>query len=447
MIAKILFYTFLIIFIILLCMLLFIFILKFINNKRYTDKFKYSSNKSNDKSIAIIGSGPSGILTAKHLVEKGYTNITMYGDFDKCQLKTLHINDIPIDTQACFLHIGYNNTVVSLAKEYGFDINSIYTTTINKNVKSTNPTKWQSFKLLLLIIYYFYINQEPEVLGENAQQFINKHSINTWFNENIFLNGQLYGYTKEISTLDAMSWYETLVPTLFVPFPNLSLNKTNIIKEGYEPLFKKILDSLKISRIKKYVYSIIPQDNGKIKLILKDKTEAYYNNVIIACPTPNVLSPLDNILKHSDYSVTFIFVLLYSSKVIPNKVGVYYNTEALNNSRYNTITAHRYFGNNKDGLSINGVLGYIEPNIDKNKLLSNLIKQTSEILKIPHMETLYWRTEQYNTRFSSDTIKKGLDSKAWDLQGKDGIYYASAPFCHWNIDSICEHVKRMCTKI
>ena len=83
----------------------------------------------------------------------------------------------------------------------------------------------------------------------------------------------------------------------------------------------------------------------------------------------------------------------------------------------------------------------------KDKLLSNIIKHTSEILKVPHMETIYWRTEQYNCRFSSDTIKKGLDRKAWDLQGKGGIFYASAPFCQWNIDSICDHVKRMCTKI
>lgn len=448
MIAKILFYTFLVIFIILVCIVLVMLTLKFINNKRFMEKFKYSSsNKSKDKSIAIIGSGPSGIMTAKHLKEKGYTNITIYGDFDKCQLKTLHINDIPIDTQACFLHQGYNNTVAVLCKDYGFNIESIYTNFIDKNVKNIRPTKWQSFKLGLLIIYYYYINQKSDVLGESAQQFLDNNSINAWFDQNLALNGQLYGYTEEISTLDAMTWYETFIPTLFLPFLTLHLNGTSIIKEGYEPLFKKILNSLNINRIKKDVYSVIPEDDGKIKLILKDKTEVYYNNVILACPTTNVYSPLDNVLKYSDYSVTYIFVLFYYSKVIPNKIGVYYNSEALNNSAYNTITAHRYFGDNEDGLSINGVLGYIDPIIDKDRLLSNIIKQTSEILKIPHMETIYWRTEAYNTRFSSDTIKKGLYSKAWDLQGKDGIFYASAPFCHWNIDSICDHVKRMCTKI
>ena len=57
---------------------------------------------------------------------------------------------------------------------------------------------------------------------------------------------------------------------------------------------------------------------------------------------------------------------------------------------------------------------------------------------------IYWKVTDYNHRWSSAAIKNGKKTLAESSHGKDNI---TAPFCHWNLDGIYEHVENICERV
>ena len=145
----------------------------------------------------------------------------------------------------------------------------------------------------------------------NAQDFANKYDFK-WPLEFIFLSGQLYGYEKDITAHSALSWYKS--------YDMLSSEtKTMIVKDGYQPLFRSILDRLNIKKIERLVYSVVKSSSDNSINLTIDNGEIHnYDTVIVAC-VPNLLkSPIDSILSPNDYDHTRIFYILYTSLVHRN---------------------------------------------------------------------------------------------------------------------------------
>ena len=126
-------------------LLLFVIVRKII---RFTPKANFPN-----KRIAIIGSGPAGIISAKKLQERGYKNITIYGKFNDSQVETFNIDGVVVDTQACFLHSGYENSVGKLCKEINFELDTIESHVFNKppNFQS-NIGDFIMLKIFLLLL-------------------------------------------------------------------------------------------------------------------------------------------------------------------------------------------------------------------------------------------------------------------------------------------------------
>lgn len=417
--------------------------------------------KQPGKSIAVIGSGPAGIMMARQLQRRGYKDITMYGRFQDAQVETLNVDGVVVDTQACFFHSGYNNSIMNLCEEYGFETTGIHSSSLSqqKDGGVSHPYSaaprdggvMNALKLSVLILYHYHMNPKSSVLGQNAKKFAMDHHIK-WQNAAVFLNGQLYGFPEDITVESAMSWYSSYLSHEILGYLTYPLSRpsqprgTRIIKKGYEPLFRAILDTLTAKKDQRLIRKVEPS-NGSVKLTLADNSTAMYDSVVVACPTTQLQSPMNAILKPSDYKVTYVFVLMYLGKVHRKQIGVYYNFEALESPTYNTITATRYFGKNAAGLGIHGALGYVTKGTDLDKLKTNIIKQTTTIVGSPVESVILWKVLQYNTRFSSDAILRGAAQKARDLQGKDNVWYGTAPFCHWNLDGIYEHVMSLSRKV
>ena len=271
------------------------------------------------KKIAVVGSGPSGILTVKQLEKKGYNNITLYGLFDESQVETFNIDGVVVDTQACFFHAGYNNSIIKLCKEYDLNISQIYSSSLNPDIKQEHVNITLIF--MMRIIWYYYIHRDPKILSMRASDLTKK-----WPSEPTYINGQLYGYTKDITVDNAISWYTSLFPTFSNITSTINYNSTYILDKGYAQLFKSILQDINARRDERLVAKI--DEDGM--LTHADGTCEKYDACVIACPYTNLETPLSLILGPDDQQKTRIFILLYLSDYHREKIGVYYNYEALN---------------------------------------------------------------------------------------------------------------------
>jgi hypothetical protein len=412
--------------------LLFVIVRKII---RFTPKANFPN-----KRIAIIGSGPSGIISAKKLQERGYKNITMYGKFNDSQVETFNIDGVVVDTQACFLHSGYENSVGKLCKEENFELDTIETNVFNKPPNfQMNLNIFNIIKFFLVVIKHYYITKNPDILSMNARDFANKYGFK-WPSEFIFLSGQLYGYKKDITTHSALSWYKS--------YNMLSSDtKTRIVKDGYQPLFRSILDRLNIKKIERLVHSVVKSSSDNSMNLTIDNGEIHnYDTVIVACAPVLLKSPIDSIIRPTDYDHTRIFYILYTS-LVPRNIGVYYNYEVLNNQIYNKIIAYRCYGKTTEGLYIYGALGYVTKDIDEMELYKQILPQFVSVIKAPIHKQIYWIVIDYNYRWSYRAIKESRNKLANKFQGKDNVWYTTSPFCHWNIDGIYEHATSICKRV
>jgi hypothetical protein len=196
---------------------------------------------------------------------------------------------------------------------------------------------------------------------------------------------------------------------------------------------------MNITKKENLVMNVVKTDEG-INIVIDNGDIHKYDSVIVACSPTLLKSPIDQILKSEDYRKTRIFISIYYSKVASD-IGVYYNSDVLENNEYNKITATRCFGKNTKGLYIYGALGYATFDIDPIELHSLIMRHITVELQI------YWKVTDYNHRWSSTAIKNGKKTLAEGSQGKDNIWYSTAPFCHWNLDGIYEHVENICERV
>ena len=81
------------------------------------------------------------------------------------------------------------------------------------------------------------------------------------------------------------------------------------------------------------------------------------------------------------------------------------------------------------------------------ELHKQILSQFVSIIKAPMHKQIYWIVIDYNSRWSSRAIKESRNKLANKSQGKDNVWYTTAPFCHWNIDSIYEHATSICKRV
>jgi cation diffusion facilitator CzcD-associated flavoprotein CzcO len=58
--------------------------------------------------VAIVGAGPAGLTTAHYLRKRGITDVTIFGDIEASQPKTIDVEGTKVDTSTIYYHDGSN---------------------------------------------------------------------------------------------------------------------------------------------------------------------------------------------------------------------------------------------------------------------------------------------------------------------------------------------------
>lgn len=415
---------------------------------------KIRKSRNINKSIAIIGVGPSGLLMSKMLNKKGYKNISLYGNFSENQTNTINKEGIVIDTNACFFHAGYNNSVYKLCKEYNMDIEPLDSYdfgTDDNNKLFIKKYEDNDYSLLDLIKFAYHsiccsiFKNITDSYNVTALEYANKHNMKWIFNQ-LFANGQLYGFLDNVSAYHLFEWYRP--STLFALVFNFMIRGKYIISQGYEILFNKIFSSLKIKDYNDIQIKKVIKDKNSNQIILIDENdnEIKKDKVLICCPPIYVDTPLNQIVDiNNDIEYTKVFIICFTSNK-PNPIGTYYEKHYLTEGIRNKITAFRYFGIDKDGKHLYKALGYATNTITETDLKEKVITEINNKLELDVIDIFYWKIHNYNIRFTTKGLQNNKHKGCKQLQGKDNIWYASGPFNHWDIDSIYEYNQKLIKK-
>ena len=393
--------------------------------------------------IGIIGCGPSGILAAKNLNDKGYYNITMYGSYSDNQCNTLKIGEIYADTCACFMHAGYNNSVAKLCHQYGFETREVISKI--KQIDGNKSNTVNQIKFAFFSILAFFFKNHTDIFNCTAEEFAKRYNL-IWPEENTFVHGQLYGYNDKVTAYHLFDWYSprSLWPIFINAKTALKINddekiflNTVVINKGYGNLFLKIFNDLTITaHHETYIKTV-----EKSKVVTIDDVHYEHDLIIVACPPNNRLeTPLTALLESDDIDCTYVFAIIWGSEHKPFDETVHYYPAPITSKQYNRIISHRYFGKDLD--HIQQGCGYTTANSTVEDLLIQLKEQIGETTAI-----YYFKKFKYNHRFSVDALNAGVHRKAFELNGKDNIWYSSGPFTHWDIDSIHEYTERLVPQI
>lgn len=408
--------------------------------------------KNQHTNIAVIGCGPSGMLMTRMLNKKGYKNISLYGHFEDNQVNTIIKDGVYMDTNACFFHAGYNNSIYKLCKEYNMDVEKLdsydfgYDTNNKLFMKKYESDHYNMFDLIKFAYHSICCSIFKNITNSynmSASEYAKKYNMK-WIFHQIFSSGQLYGFLDNVSAYHLFEWYKP--STLFSLIFNFKIRGKYIISKGYETLFKKIFDDLHIKehkniKIKKVFKN---KESNKLTLIDDDGNKIHKDKVILCCSPIYLDTPLDSIInKKKDIEYTKIFIICFKADR-ESPIGTFYEKHYLTEGYKNKITAFRYFGVDKDGKHLYKALGYMS--FDMTEIKEKVLLEIKEKLQLNVIDTFYWKIFDYNIRFTVNALKQNKHKDCKHIQGKDNIWHSSGPFLHWDIDSIYEYNQKLIKK-
>ena len=413
-------------------------------------------SKIKNNKIAVVGCGPSGIFTCYFLNKLGYTNIHLYGDINDAQPKTIMVDDIVNDIATCYIHNGYNNSIVKLLNEFNlqcYDIggeNYIQRIINNKitEIDNVNISLDELHNLILFIylcIKWKLFNTTSHEYSKNMEDYLKNNGVNTSSKLIKFItmygtNAQGYGYINDVTSYHLFRWLR-----ISILFTNkLGINSKRMITGGFSNLFRTIFNNLQLKR--KINKNVIECDKN---FLTYDKKTKYYDNIFICCPLVNLKTPLHkkiNNIKHITYSKFFSFTFETTLKIKELRHRLYIDDNILKNKKSKILTI-RY--NNKTPYGVNSncgrhiyvCVGYCETfneNKEKTIIQKELKKYGFDIKK-----DIYFQIYKYNYRFTTNAIQEGLHLYVNKQQGNDGLYYLGGMLSHWDVDSIYEHSREI----
>lgn len=411
--------------------------------------------------IAVIGAGPSGILTTYFLNKLGYTNIYIYGKIEDAQPNTVKVADIICDVTTSYTHFGYSNSVDKLIKEYGFNyINSPQ----NIQIKNTNwePTTIKKIEYIIIVKIILHASLwkirknlpiSSKIYSISFKEYINKYISNKPSDIiSIFSDAQGYGYGDMVTAYHLLRWFR---PNTFLSFSSEKKEKSYMVREGFGTLFNTMYNSLRTKhKIRKNIRKC-----GKGYVITEDnKIETGFDSIFVCCPITNIYTPLNrriNMKRYITYTLVFAYLFETSSENKNMSNSIVYMTDLIKKNPINLPITIRHNNRNANGeytnpeRSVYGTFGYCNSqNEDKIRegVDRNLKEYGFSTFKNNKYKNHYFKTYKYNYRFTNSAIKEGVHLKVNKLQGKFGIYYSGGLFSHWDIDSIYEQTREIVNK-
>ena len=404
------------------------------------------------RKIAVIGAGPAGILAAIELQDAGYENITIYGKFEEAQCRTKHVENVTADVGTCYVHFGYFNTIKKLVKR--FDIHIKYLEAQPKSVNSTNvhaavfPSVIEKI-LTYLRLFYFLLHAfiwkflKHSYLGQllygiSFEKYLRRVGLSGMIKSFVLGPGgvaQGYGFLKDVNAYRLFQWFR---PTIFMtPIMNKRKKGTGVIAEGYGTLFKRAYDSISNHR-EMLIHSVMPSENGRVKIEAENGKEEFYDSVIVACPLQNIQTPVSNLFQKGTTQSTPFFSYLWTSESAPHFEDRIYILDYINENKTDVLSTVRLWGKTDSGKYLYWGAGYASEQTANETLKQKLEAQANKELELPVSSCEFFEVFDYNVRFSAAAIRDGIHLKVRKAQGKNNIWYSGGMLSHWDVDSIHE---------
>jgi hypothetical protein len=409
-----------------------------------------------DKKIAIIGAGPAGITLAQELSDKGFKDIILFGEFEEAQLKTKEVEGITFDVAACLLHLGYQQTVVRLCKRFGFNVHYLKdeATLTNKELIPNEIAFSQKVETFLQLPFYFLVftfwlilHRTPfrKWFSQPMEDFLRKIGLDGLAQSFAMGPGgiaQGYGFLNEITAYHGFRWYR---PRLFLT-PLFSKYQKGVatIEEGYETLFRHLFSQF--DHIPQKIKIVNPRIN-KVELIDENNKTYFFDEVIIACPLSQLSFPHAFLLKAKNMESTSLFSFLFTSATLPPFKDRAYLTDLIQAKTKNKALVIRTGGKTNKGHYLYWAVGYKKENTTDEELKQLIINQLESECRLDVQQIHFYKTFDYNLRFSNLGVKEGLPHKFDLLQGNKRIWYSGGQLSHWDISSIYEYNRLLVNKM
>lgn len=414
-----------------------------------------------NKRIAIIGAGPAGITLALELKDLGFQDVTVFGDFNEAQCRTVEVDGVVADVGTCYVHSGYWNTVKPLVKRYGFNLNYLPGATLaddslRKPAISTAQkirTLMDLFRFLALSLRYLtlYRTAQSRNYGVTMQEFLSARSLSAFSKSFIFGPGgiaQGYGFFSDITAYGGLRWFRPSI--FFTPIANRVRRGTATIREGYGNLFRRVLADLNhrpemISRI--HPVGNPGSGSPQVELVAASGERYVFDHAVIACRLDGIASPVSPLITSEKIRTTRFFSLLWTSTSPPWFADRVYLTDAIKREDRNKILTYRVYGLTQRGEYLYWGAGYAGDDTSNVDLKAALCAQVEGELRCNIRNVLFFHCFQYNVRFSVSAIREGLHLKINELQGERNIWYSGGLLSHWDVDSIMEHNRILAVRI
>lgn len=414
-----------------------------------------------DKTIAIIGSGPAGVTMALELKDLGFQNITIFGDFEEAQCRTVEVDGVIADVGTCYAHNGYWNTVKPLVKRYGFHLKYLpEANLVNDALQKTTGSLGQKIRTVFSLLWFLalglrylllYRSKRSRAYGISMQQYLEKQGLKIFSRSFIFGPGgiaQGYGFFEDITAYGGLRWFR---PSIFLtPLANKLGRGTAIIREGYGKLFQRVLADF--SHRPEKIVRVIPRTDpvsGAVQVELLSTTGHQYvfDHAVIACRLDAVVSPVSDLFMPDMVRTTRFFSFLWTSEERPWFSDRVYLTDAISRQDRNKILTYRTYGTTKQGEHVYWGAGYADDEIGEADLKARLCAQVETELRCEIREIPFFECFQYNLRFSERAIRDGLHLKINALQGDRNTWYSGGMLSHWDVDSIMEHNRQLASRM
>jgi hypothetical protein len=414
-----------------------------------------------DIRIAIIGAGPAGTTCARELRDKGFNNITIFGNFEDAQSRTMQIDGRTADVGTCYVHSGYWNTVVPLLKRYGLSLNRLPAPTlVDSNMQTQTQSVSERLKMLAGLLYFIFLSfryllfyrgtKSPEY-SVSMQAYLSARGLDGFSRSFLFGPGgiaQGYGFLDEVTAYGAFQWFR---PSIFVtPLAGLLGRGTSTIREGYATLFRKLLSENTCIPVK--VTSVTPYTDPAIQrqqVVVRTETgdDYLFDHVVVACRLDRISTPVSPLFTPGMVRSTRFFSFLWQSDTAPWFADRVYIVDYINQKTRNKILTFRTYGQTAEGLHLYWGAGYADESTTKDDLEPVIRDQITTTFGTSITNVPFFEIFDYNLRFSSAAIRENLHLTIRDRQGQGNIWYSGGMLSHWDIDSIMEHNRRLAGQI
>ena len=410
--------------------------------------------------IAVVGAGPAGIFAVRGLRQRfgDKIQIDLYGDPTAAQFHTFvdPIDpSITFDIGTCYVHRGYDNSILPLVRELGLTLDVENNSPYSKGTSTIELPSWT--KALMIAGAFSYLgmhhrlwlllrNTLPGMYSMSASSYIVSIGMGALMETTQFqwcVVGQGYGWLDRICADRFFEWMDSgLITTARQRMHGAP--GTFLIREGYGTMFHLLYDRLQANkRAGDWVQSVVSVKDG-VRLGMATGPPQDYDHVVLACDFSKIDGiPRKLIPDRTSIDVTWLISFVFTSTELLQNLDTY-TTNIIRGHKQDVPICIVYRGTRyQEGRLLHWYwsIGYASgPQSTTSDALCHVV---SQLCVSSQIRDRYFRIFEYNVRPSAQLVREGFRRRVQAYQGQDRVWYTGGLCSHWDVDSIYEHVDNL----